>query len=612
MEGASERARNRLAFVQTTLAPENYQVLPPNIHNVTTISKEVSILGNFTVINDTTSTAPNVPTSSGVIAWHCTRDASSIHRFGKVPANAAVILGTQFNNLSTVVNFTYDTWVQYQAIDDVQVSPDLGQNFTFVRPFAGMMEVYSSTISTTNASLGGILSAATLQDSRDVWQTGPGTGGSLTPTTIAQSCVTKKDGLLNVPIYDGIVTVQGSDIPVDFRIPDCGSIRRSDGPMAQFQLPNFTFPSTGNQSVSASTVSVFISPLGVNVVSVNSNPTTNFSSPYLGVYGSSDVELVFDVPSPGAQPITYDIICADLYCSALASGSLAGGVSMQWMNFETKQASGIGGNNQINCSMRHQCGPPWYSGWGSGAHTPASTCTPPSATYLGTLFYATASNTGTAAAVPGGITNPVAYVRANGLYQPGELGPVRIIRWDNATVGQSINVGGRLLVECVPQAGLAPYVTPGQLTDNMTMSVNLFPFLSLLYNGKSPFKRNWVRSQYRRWVESVVPKMSPESLLSWNELPHEVVEAAHAAGLFEGLGSLLGNVAGGLLGQPHLGSMLGGSIGKIGDRFTGQSAGVYGEAAGAYGISNMGTLGSASGDYSRHQLLKRARSDMGA
>jgi len=323
------REKNRIEFIKTTLAPELYQVLPPNIHNVTTISKEVSIYGNFAV-NDSALVAPFIPTSSGVIAWHVTRDASSIHRFGKVPANSFIFA---FNGVgeappSLSLSTTYDTWIQYGPADDVTVSPDLGTNFTFVRPFAGVIECYSSTVSSTNVALSGTMCAASLQDTRDVWQTTATATGSLSQTNLAQSCVTHKDALLNVPLYDGITTVQGSDIPIDFRIPDAGLVSHRDGPSAVFALPNI-LPTSVNPIRSLLNVpggNFWFSPLGITAA--GGIPT--YAIPYIGVYGQMEYTVSFDVAfaTPNtAYPVNMYVTWSDMYAQATTAGSVTGNVA---------------------------------------------------------------------------------------------------------------------------------------------------------------------------------------------------------------------------------------------------------------------------------------------
>lgn len=585
---SSLRNANKLSFVQTTIAPSDYQVMPPNIHNGSTIVKELTVYGSYSV-NDVGLVNPFVSTQQGVLAWNVTRDTQSISRFGRIPAGSVVpsvgfpIIG------SNTFTFVQDLWAPYNNADSVAVTPDMSEQFSSSRLFAGVVEVQSSTTSTTSAALSGTLSCGTIMDTRDVWQQAG--ANSLSATNLVQNSITKKDGLLNVPIHDGLVTIVGSDIPVDFSIPNANDQFRSHGGIATINGATFVPPATTAGSSTIVQQMYWITPWDITL---GLGGMQNLQIPNVGIYTEVGFDVVYSFPvngvyyqTPGALATAADAKLADFDLNIRMVAADA------YLRVRTTGAIEVTWSSTVSYDIAHLHDTVTRAAAGTFHHHPQVIVGDQFRTngmYIGTCFWLTVENMQNLNATAWNLPIPAPTVltfnvKPLALYDRGELGPVRILRWDGVANGQTVNVTGRLLCEAVPQGAVAPFVTPGALTDSMSMSVNLFPFLSLLYNGKSPFRRNWVRSHYYQVLRDVVPRLTPESLLTWSDMPAEVVHAAEAAGIFEGIGGKLGGMAGGLLdgivGEVFAGGTYGGSAESAG--LYGQAGGIYGHAGGTYG-----------------------------
>lgn len=602
---------SKLDFVKTTLDPYNYQVVPPNIHNYTTIVKELTVY-----LNQTIGTATPVPETSGVITWFVQRGVGSIVRWGQVPSGFArgyLCFPLWFGNGSTqTISYTLgDTlWLPYDRLGQPTVSPNLSEQFSFVRPFAGQVSLYSSTISTTNASLSGTVAITTLTDFRDALVAGQG----LEVTTLVQQAVTKKDGIANVPVYDGVTSVLGSDIPTDFTPPDPSRVvvyrDGIGGPLDTVELVNYNstipFLIYGGE---VCTASYFFTPYNFTTVTSGTLPrdgpanSTIVRIPLQSPFMEAVPEIEMRMPTTNVAPtfsgavtqgyIRLRVVTFNVYAH-VSTGTIASTNNCSYTYSRPNAMYIIRCDQAIN-NDEYQIQSRLFD-FSHGAGAGIDTAEPQDATiagmqetrggiYIGTHVYVYCENFYNSP-VGTGLTNVnamAALVRvrmhARALYSQGNLGPVRVIRYDTLEAGQTLNVTGRLLCECVPTGVLAPYVTPSSLTDRMSMAVGLLPFISMLYNGKSPFRRNWTRSEYQRLCEQVVPSLSVSNLVQWDDVPDEVVRAAQAAGLFDTLGGIGGAMLGGKLGNPALGQALGSALGGMLGSKLGLSAGMYGSAS---------------------------------
>jgi hypothetical protein len=73
--------------------------------------------------------------------------------------------------------------------------------------------------------------------------------------------------------------------------------------------------------------------------------------------------------------------------------------------------------------------------------------------------------------------------------------------------GQQIKVDGTVFVQGTPQGNLAPFVRDKALHARVVHDFNVYPFLAELYNGTTPFRRNWEGDEYFKFIEANFAKL---------------------------------------------------------------------------------------------------------
>ncbi len=178
---------------------------------------------------------------------------------------------------------------------------------------------------------------------------------------------------------------------------------------------------------------------------------------------------------------------------------------------------------------------------------------------------------------------------------PGEVGPARVIRYDNLEEKQSLRINGLANVQCVPQGNLAPFTQDAAANANEIMQLNALPFLSELYDGaEMPLKRNWNGLQYSRLIDEYFQSFTMERVADLLEVNPKLAEAAGAAGFFSDLGRLGGKALGSLIGGSEggaIGSAIGQQLGGLGDQHLNLGAG--GEFGAMAQFGGAGQFGSA-------------------
>ena len=236
----------------------------------------------------------------------------------------------------------------------------------------------------------------------------------------------------------------------------------------------------------------------------------------------------------------------------------------------------------------------------------------PGCTYLGTYFTLRVENK---IGVNSVLDHSLIAAAINAEYEnfggEGELGPVRIIRWTDVSVGQVITIKGKMRYGCISSGDLAPYVRSSASADPTVSDVNWLPIASMLFNSDAPdFKRCYGGEEYLHLVDHILPNLTIASLRGDDRIPRPVTTAMESAGFFDTIGKgLLGAGMGALQGaiggitQGPAGMMKGAMMGGLGGGISGlTSAGtypVYPASAGMYQPSSAGMYQpSSAGMYS--------------
>lgn len=151
--------------------------------------------------------------------------------------------------------------------------------------------------------------------------------------------------------------------------------------------------------------------------------------------------------------------------------------------------------------------------------------------YIGTLVTVRGQNISVHDSVVPGVGNLIMarlQWREVGLYKAGELGPVRVIRWDGMSDGQQIKVDGTVFCQCIPQGRLAPFVRSDAQYSNTTFDLNAISWLAELYNGNSPFRRNWTGDDYDMFMRREYPALTWETVSAYKNIKLRAL--GHTAG----------------------------------------------------------------------------------
>lgn len=615
-----------IQFLKTSVDPRNFTTAPPNMFNQSTFPKSVSISGNWTVRDSVGNPGP-VKDTSGIILWETQRGVASIKHVGIVPVNTVANAGFQITGdtmfMTPRLTFTQEFALPYQSgtARDVQVSPDLGEDFSTVRSYAGMLSVLSDSVPIGNTALTGRLSGGSINDIRDIMQSPT---GSFTESGLQQQTITNKDGIKNVGISEGIVTVLGPDLVPTFGPPDPATTL---GNGISDRSSTIVTPSANTAIQAGQTVAGTITP---NIGYLPINPI--FVTPVAGlvcsqvnafdVYNSIDTVKIGDLPIsaeiqlavafPGfvlnvaasneARSVAVEYYSQPLYGYVDAAGNIildSDEGTYSWVN-------PVGGATVNNFKQTGYQGSLFQMS-GIAAITnllvepllvefpKPSFRAPQGGTYLGSLVWMTLTFIGTQT------TGAMTFTRMGGaggqvnihataldLYNSGRLGPCRVLRWDNVGVGQEVKLDGVIVAQCVPEGQIAPFVSPSAQLQQAIMHLNVYPWLNQLYNSTGPFKRIWSGRDYSHMVEKLRDTAIDDTLL----MSRNDEGAGQAAGLFSTLGSTVGHGLGSMVdeglntGIASLGSMFAaGQYGSAAGMYGG-AAGMYGDAAGMYGNSS--------------------------
>lgn len=644
----------KIGFIQTTLDPVHYDILPPNIVNRTSFAKRFTLDASWPVRDVAAKDGSGnylfpgeqISEQSGLVMWLPNRGLDSLYRMGVVPA---LTNSPDNGGPETAANFhffyPYEVALPYakDGTHQFTVSPDPASDFSFTRMVGGIVQLSSNAIAIGQTVITGLIAGGAIADTRDVCQD-PKTGQAYSPSNLMQQSITSKDCFQNVDFEKGITMLLGSDIPIGFSPPQRDLYRTIQGGLYTAQiipqnsgsinLTIFAQPSDGPKFTPVTRR--FISPLGVQMVNFTQDlqpgheyynvtqtafalPPDNIKIDPINTHGGIEYDIASFVSGTISQSSAHHnaqvlvrITVSDVHAKIGSNANIVYDYSQPWEYDHLIDVNSLRTDNLYTWRQNHkylvQPKKPSERGTYIGS----------TITWYMKLIGTTPATDPTPADFTMSLMMPFAYAgfTAPDLYADGELGTARIGRFDGVGIGQQVKAKGCLVVECVPEGNIAPYVTSSDKLALKTSSVNLFPFVSTLYNGYSGFKRIWVTEEYERVIRGL-STLNMDTLLQFANQTgaDEVTHAAEAAGLFGNLGSLGGQMTGGILGEnpiaAQMGGMLGGMAGNALDSLFG-SAGQFGApqfgSAGQFGAPQFGARGQygASGEFGS---AKRNRSN---
>lgn len=582
-----------LDLAKCTIAPRVVNVQPPSLFTQTAFPKKLDITGNFQVNDSLINVSPGkdaeqISTQSGLMAWFPCRGASSLYRMGIVRSGKSSpkqYLPSNIGGGELTITFGGQTPIPYSQsaapLETVKISPDLSQQFSQVRLYSGDLRLICDTVPIGLTALNGYFSAGAFSDSRDVSLVDGGSASAaanqstFSPSDLVQASVTSKDGLKEVNVMKGIVSVIGSDIPPFYKPPltdetdeissgwatyDCDRyVSYNTSPLKRVPLnndPTNTVNVHGNEHMY---LAVWVTPWTTTASNYVSNQVVTIQTDPINMCGVLDIDISASIKGNSTadvainnsvmvpivkqiRTLTFPVFVT---CTAAPNYSCLyriftessthtvwpmndGGDSAESSGWDPNAPAALFLGTQMH-HVKHSSRPRMFQ---KGGMTDTGM-------YLGTLCYIVLANPSVYPSIDPGFgtsgattppnpavsgVNPSSFlphvemrVRARSLYNMGEIGPMRVIRWDGLSDGQQIKLDGVFNAQCIPEGNLAPFVTDLAMYSDTAHNVNALVFLAELYNGDSPFKRNWTGDEYDMFMRTMFPKLSVETVLGWSQ-----------------------------------------------------------------------------------------------
>jgi hypothetical protein len=499
------------------------------------------------------------------------------------------------------------------AGNGIQIAPDLAENYSMVRAFAGKMAISSSTISGTNFNLAGTLSSAVISDTRDIAAVKGANGiyRAFPVASLAQQSVTRGDVLRASSIYDGAVDLIGPDYSRVWTQPNVAATDRLD---AEYRIMPCTHPYRLTLSQTATAAWSFVQDVAQTWIT----PTKTSVFVADGTSAGLNQPInwgVMETPSineDGVLDIDVDLTICVRHNSAIGANQSEANLEYKFFFNFCHVFAYIGNDGFVQYNIvaenethlqssieTYKYSVQWGTAFDSSQPVMRVSkkarprmlrngfATPTGGKYLGTLV-STSYQLINIGGLPGATiftvdtSNLVYRVRARSVDAPGRIGPCHLIRYDDVAVGQQIQMQGMAIVQGVPLGNLAPFVQ--KQTGLMSVPDSSFSkFIDVLWGRAPMFRRITTLKNYIDHVLPYIRDLSADGIMDvLNELdPAEktiAVEAGKSAGFFS---NLLGSVGNAIV--PGLGGAIGAGLGGVGDHLLGTGSGQfgYGEAAGA-------------------------------
>lgn len=383
----------------------------------------------------------------------------------------------------------------------ISVEPNIASTLSMTRNVAALLECYSASIGTTMAALNGTIGCAAIADFRDL--------ATFTQADLAQHAVTNSSACIGVPAGVGVATVLGPDINIDLQPADYQFVasHRKSGTLTVDIVGSGT-------NVSFITPYNVTPPVGVLVVPCDPIPYW------------VNTRTTFRMFAAAGAPSS--AVVAPVYIS-IDNGSLTPnvlGVVESWHPYP------YGGQNLV-----------FSDEW----------VTPPGFMLLGFLVVGHDS-------LGGNVTNATFTIEALDLYEPENIGCVRVVRFDDLGPNQQLVVKYSGMVEGLPTGAIAPYVKASDESDQLTANVVLQGLRRVYSLNIGGLSRCMSRSVYAKLVGNKVPEA---------EIIQSIRTGHAASGPLSTLASAFGSIGGSLFGNPNIGRTLGGALGSIGDHILG-------------------------------------------
>lgn len=633
-------SQSALHYLQSVAFPDKYQSAPPNLYQRANYIQTITVSGTFIVTDDAHN--PDVSSQQGMVQWLTMRGLISVLRYGFLPSGwsfsqtdpqsgfrgwlpvtDALTPGPYITQGLGTVTMSSECAIPYGArrnvADTITIDPNPAQYFSSGRLVAGVLELRSTTTSTTLAALTGVGSYGILSDSRDAAQL---VGQkAYDPATLKSKSITDKDGAVNFDLYKGAVSLVGPDIQDNMRAPDADLTNPHYDELTTIQIPGGSTAVTqivpANANITGIAVAMcnrWFSPVGASLsntqFALGPGGTYNVALPTIDECGTLDFNMstwaALSITMPPVVCCNFELIIRE---QSIYVQCKEGDVAQPWNtyfnstaqtravhNFTTGGGSGVSAN-EVNISASFNPSHDYHAQGGTKG--------------LGKLFgilvtyyiKVTSLNQSIGAfniTASLNLTNESYGFAATTVGVPGWVGPMHAIEWRSVTAaGQQLTLGGTLVCQVIPNASISTFTKDAVAKTNRAIDVNTIPMVASIFDsGDTYMRRNWIGEDYKFFREQNEGKMDATKVVQLtNSNPH-VLATLGAAGLFSNIGNALGTMAGSFIpGLGGIGSALGSAFGGSLDSSLGTGYGAQGQygASGQWGGSGAAGQWSAAG-----------------
>jgi hypothetical protein len=558
-----------LDYLWAAIDPASTKAAPeaPSIQPTTTFSKRIDFGVTWT-INDDDLENEKVSTSEGVILWFVSRGTNSAYRMGLVKAGTQSTEGfgsghglIMFRPSHTLLAASYLQWdaetaIPYAAKDgstagkQIEFSPDLSEQYSSARMTSGVMHVLCDSESITpNIAMTGTFTAATVTDIRAVQQTLQASDGiyrAYHNATLTSHCSSKQDAIFEVRAETGVTTIVGSDLAPMLMAPNVNSHNSLNSETKMFEGTGFYstglsyIPLGGEEFVlhcawispwhtsiggAAFTGSGYGAIPGTGVVPQNIQYTSGMNP-----CGVLDIRASYQPLFNDVFVRVFKVYIVDVFCSVGEKGTLNYYTYMkaqiatmilaptavlpydQLFSTETfvvehspkVNSRGLAGkSDNIPFSDQYQV-------------------LPVNAMYVGTQMTAVVLCMANGTTDITGIKGCQFSVSARNMYDSGELGPVRIVKYERLLTHQTASVRGIAHVQGIAYGSVVPFVQNTGSNHSAELNLNTIMYMQRLFDSSSsPFHRNWEYPAYLAFIAKGPP--SQEQVQQWLQLNQDQV-----------------------------------------------------------------------------------------
>ena len=573
--GSVDQANNDAGFISACLMPEGRGVSPALTSSLPTLVQAEAFSLSF-VPNDSALQTPFCKTTSGYLLWQPLNGIDCLVHHTRVPALAAPIQTYHYNDTDPLgnahpwnninmglnvperqrfasLNITAPIGIPYAAFSRAQLSINkrIVDKFSRARTVAGIVTLTSDTVSIGNTALSGRLGWGIVSDTRDVCQ---GDNGAFDTNDINNLCVSTKDSKVVSPLNEGAVMLLGNDIQERLEVPSFQRRSYVDGEWVGLTvdptLIGLQFTMGGNPTGGGAPNSGYLMDLYMAHISPWKGVTANWNTAAVatmnpvGVFQNFTTDPIDEtgvlqtkvrmriIPNNGAGMTTCEFNCTYTH-TFLAAGNPSTATADGSIAFTT-----VSGQRRLGVTTSQFFNSEMYLDFVLDPSEDRNSYIE-QGKFISTSFNihcvsvdSNAGNTG-----PFTVGSCEVKVCAKTVGRAGCVGPARLLVYEGVSNETQISIGGKMQVECVPEAQIAQFAREAIANQPRASTLEAMVLLNTLFNSPTtPIYRMLTNQMYKKFLMDYFGKLTAADIGRWVKVSGDakLALAADASGLSAG------------------------------------------------------------------------------